>query len=273
MDLITIGSTNVAWTVEIRNASTGAGLAGLLYNTGSLAAKYSRDGGTWTTITLVTATFGTFTSGGFVATGVRDGLYQIGIPNAAFASGAKYVEVTIYGAASMEPVNLRFMLTSVNLHDATRAGLTALPNANAEAAGGLYTRGTGAGQIAQDANGRVSVNLLAIVGTTLTESATGYLATAFKNLLRLFSGTPGGTVSASPPPTTTVFKTNIATATAQKYVGQPITFESGAANPGVTRFVESVTDSSGSAILTVSSAFATAPVSTDAFVLGPGTKV
>ena len=29
----------------------------------------------------------------------------------------------------------------------------------AEAAGGLYTRGTGAGQIAQDANGNVRVNV------------------------------------------------------------------------------------------------------------------
>jgi hypothetical protein len=39
---------------------------------------------------------------------------------------------------------------------------TALPNAAAEAAGGLYTRGTGAGQINQDANGRVDVNIEAI---------------------------------------------------------------------------------------------------------------
>lgn len=42
--------------------------------------------------------------------------------------------------------------------DSVRAGLTALPNANAEAAGGLYTRGTGAGQINQSANGQIDVN-------------------------------------------------------------------------------------------------------------------
>jgi hypothetical protein len=41
-------------------------------------------------------------------------------------------------------------------------GLTALPNAAAEASGGLYTRGTGAGQINQDANGRIDVNVAAI---------------------------------------------------------------------------------------------------------------
>lgn len=38
---------------------------------------------------------------------------------------------------------------------------TALPAVAAEAAGGLYTRGTGAGQINQDANGRADVNAVA----------------------------------------------------------------------------------------------------------------
>lgn len=48
-------------------------------------------------------------------------------------------------------------------YDTTRglAG-TALPAAAAEAAGGLYTRGTGAGQINQDGNGRVDANVAAI---------------------------------------------------------------------------------------------------------------
>ncbi len=43
--------------------------------------------------------------------------------------------------------------------DTVRMGLTALPNAAAEAAGGLYTRGTGAGQISQQTNGQIDVNL------------------------------------------------------------------------------------------------------------------
>jgi hypothetical protein len=42
---------------------------------------------------------------------------------------------------------------------------TALPNAAAEAAGGLITRGTGAGQVNQDANGRIDVNVHAAAGT------------------------------------------------------------------------------------------------------------
>jgi hypothetical protein len=47
----------------------------------------------------------------------------------------------------------------VNLNDSVRAGLTALPNAAAEAAGGLYTRGSGAGQINQQANGQLDANV------------------------------------------------------------------------------------------------------------------
>lgn len=43
--------------------------------------------------------------------------------------------------------------------DGVRMGMTALPNAAAEAAGGLFTRGTGAGQINQPANGLIDVNV------------------------------------------------------------------------------------------------------------------
>lgn len=46
----------------------------------------------------------------------------------------------------------------VDLADGVRAGLTSLPNAAAEAAGGLYTRGSGAGQITQSTNGQVDVD-------------------------------------------------------------------------------------------------------------------
>lgn len=47
---------------------------------------------------------------------------------------------------------------AVDLDDGVRAGLTALPNAAAEAAGGLFTRGTGAGQINQAADGMIDTN-------------------------------------------------------------------------------------------------------------------
>ena len=55
--------------------------------------------------------------------------------------------------------------------DAVRLGLTALPNANAEAAGGLYTRGTGAGQINQNANGQVDTRTVTMATDVITAAA------------------------------------------------------------------------------------------------------
>lgn len=45
---------------------------------------------------------------------------------------------------------------------------TALPNAAAEASGGLYTRGTGAGQINQTVNGLTNSNLINIAGAAVS---------------------------------------------------------------------------------------------------------
>jgi hypothetical protein len=63
----------------------------------------------------------------------------------------------------------------LNFNDTVRAGLTALPNAAAEAAGGLFTRGSGAGQINQNANGQVDSRWVAGNVTVGTNSdKTGY---------------------------------------------------------------------------------------------------
>ncbi len=56
-------------------------------------------------------------------------------------------------------------------YDAIRLGLTALPNANAEAAGGLFTRGSGAGQINQNANGQVDTRTVSMAADVVTASA------------------------------------------------------------------------------------------------------
>jgi len=52
-----------------------------------------------------------------------------------------------------------------------RLGLTALPNAAAAASGGLFTRGTGAGQINQTNNGRIDVDVVAIANNAITAAA------------------------------------------------------------------------------------------------------
>ncbi len=70
----------------------------------------------------------------------------------------KVIMIETYGHASAQH--------AMDLDDSVRGGMTALPNAAAEAAGGLYTRGSGAGQINQNANGQIDSNPVAISGDT-----------------------------------------------------------------------------------------------------------
>ena len=102
---ILAGSTSVVVPIFIQDSSstTGAGHGSLVYNSSGLAAKYRRQGdSSWTTFSLVTATAGTFTSSGFIADGGPvTGGYELGIPNAALASGATWVQIAVYGATNM----------------------------------------------------------------------------------------------------------------------------------------------------------------------------
>lgn len=202
------GTTSKLLTVFIQDNSvtTGAGLTGLVYNSGSLTAYYYREGAaSAVAITLADMTVGTWGSGGFKAVDATNlpGVYNLGIPDAALAAGAKSVIVMLKGATNMAPLVLEIELTAIDNQDAVRAGLTALPNAAAEAAGGLYTRGVGAGQINQDGNGRIDANCKTwiggaipavaitgvpvvdakyILGTILAEGGAGRLAAAFNKL-------------------------------------------------------------------------------------------
>lgn len=96
-----------------------------------------------------------------VSSTLAPGLYRLDCADAVFASGAweavVYVEITS-SAAAASPIG--FELVAYDPLDTVRLGLTALPNAAAEASGGLYTRGSGAGQINQAANGQVDVNAM-----------------------------------------------------------------------------------------------------------------
>jgi hypothetical protein len=78
-----------------------------------------------------------------------------------------------YKAAACAEVVARAMVVPFDPFDAVRLGLTALPNAAAEAAGGLYTRGTGAGQIDQPANGRIDVQVAAFDAGVIDAAAIG----------------------------------------------------------------------------------------------------
>ena len=88
------------------------GLTGLVYNTASLVCYYIREGEpAATSITLATATLGTWTSGGFkeVSSANMPGVYEFHIPNTVMRSGTDRVTIMFKGAANLatNPVLLR----------------------------------------------------------------------------------------------------------------------------------------------------------------------
>lgn len=107
-----------------------------------------------------------------VSATLAPGLYRLDVADAVFAAGAwsavVYVAITS-GLSAASPMG--FQLVAYDPLDAVRLGLTALPNANAEDAGGLYTRGSGPGQINQNANGQVDTRVVAMANDTITAAA------------------------------------------------------------------------------------------------------
>ncbi len=197
-------STSVILTVFIRNSSvtTGAGL-GSLDHTSSITGGYVKRNGTGVALAVDedVGTEGTYQAPSAAAkvrigtpANMPTGAYELHFHNDLFTT-ADWVTIILSGASNMVPLAIEIQLTSVNVNDAVRGGMTALPNANAAASGGLFTRGTGAGQINQGANGRIDVDMVAIHGTSLTETS-GQLAAAFKKFFDV--GTPTGTINSLP---------------------------------------------------------------------------
>lgn len=199
-----VGATSQRVFVFIQDstATTGVGKTGLAFNSSGLkwyTAREDDGNAAGTSVSPVTATKGTFASGGFVEKDATNmpGVYEIGIPNASLATGSKYATIMLSGVTGMAPVLLEIELVAYDPFDTVRLGLTALPNAAAEAAGGLYTRGTGAGQINQDANGRIDANTKAWIGGTIPAvNVTGVPLIDLKYTLGTISPATAGSVRA-----------------------------------------------------------------------------
>lgn len=147
--------------VQDNSVSTGAGLAGLTSGSSGLTAYYAREGSNATVaISLSGGTLGTWSSGGFIAVDGTNmpGLYEVGIPDAALATGANSVCLYLKGATNMAAVVKEVELVVIDDQDSVRMGLTALPNAAAGANGGL--------PLSVDSSGRVDV--LKVNGTSQT---------------------------------------------------------------------------------------------------------
>ena len=150
------GSTDVTLDVFIQDSTstTGAGKTGLTYT--GISAAYNRIRSSAVGITMATQTVtGAHSDGGFVEINAdtMPGHYRFDAPDELFLTGSNAVSVNLKGSG-MANLPLEIELLGVNLQDPVRGGMTALPNANAEASGGLPTLSA-----AQASNGTIQANV------------------------------------------------------------------------------------------------------------------
>lgn len=126
--LVKKGTTSKRIFIFVLDSSKtdGSGLAGLTNASSGLKWYYAREddgnaGGT--SVTPASATLGTFTSSGFKEKDATNmpGVYELGIPNAALATGSDTVVMILRGVTNMAPVLVEIQL--VNFDPADGAGL------------------------------------------------------------------------------------------------------------------------------------------------------
>jgi hypothetical protein len=216
------GTTSLIERIFLRDISVTtkvAGLTGLSFNNPGLTCYYSRAGAVGSTaVSLVTATVGTWVSGGFKEIDATNmpGWYEFGVPNAAIATGAPSVGFHFKGAANMEDVPLQFELDAVNYQDAVAFGLSRL-DAAISSRMATFVLPTNFASLSVDASGR-----LTLTPTEETAIANAYLNLAngieagetplqFFRQLRAFAF--GIDVDATGTPNTTTFKRKDGTTT------------------------------------------------------------
>jgi hypothetical protein len=242
---ITAGTTQFNLTViAYDNTSTsGAGLSGLTHTTSGLILEYRRAGDSaWTQLGvgtgLVAGTLGSWTSGGIVASGSRAGRYQIGIPNAAIASGARFVEVCLRGATNLHPVDIEIELDAVDYQDSTRFGLTAIPNVAQGSSGALPT-GNASGQVtlAGVTHAGAVIPTVSTVTNRVTANTDQWGGSAVTGMPMPTYTQPTGFLAATFP-TTVASPTNITSASG---IVLAATTHTGAVIPTVTNLTNGVT--------------------------------
>jgi hypothetical protein len=138
---VLIGQTDYTVLVKIRDTA-GAAATGLDEADIDIAyARVETDNDVTTadvTPAALTALTDAHTDWGFEEVSATDhpGVYRLDIADAVFASGAWSAVVTVTGTG-LDPADLEFVLVAFNPRDGVRLGLTALPNAAADGAGGL----------------------------------------------------------------------------------------------------------------------------------------
>lgn len=187
LDIVTKGSTDRSVSLSIIDSTDGTPENAVVYNTSGIDLWYRREGAARTAVTEVTlaALTTAHTDGGFLY--VSDGEYRLDLPDAAFATGANYVDIggTVTG---MVVIGGRVRLVDYSLEDSVRGTTgTALPNAVAGASGGVLISGTNAGT--------TTLGALTITGTTTHTGATTFTGAITgsnaSNNLRINGAVPG----------------------------------------------------------------------------------
>lgn len=128
-------TTDVTVYVKVIDSTDGSAETGVAYDTSGIDLWYMREGADHTAITEATQTAaGAHSDGGFVH--ISDGWCRLDLPDAACAAGVDHVYVggTVTG---MIVLGVAINLVDYDPFDSVRMGMTALPNAAADAAGGL----------------------------------------------------------------------------------------------------------------------------------------
>lgn len=130
------GATDRSVILRAIDSTTGLPETGFAYNTSGIDLWYRRSGGAVVSITEATlaAVDSAHSDGGVIH--INNGYFRLDAPDAAFATGADSVA---FGGTATDMIILGTEIQLVNFdpEDAVRMGLTALPNAAADAAGGL----------------------------------------------------------------------------------------------------------------------------------------
>src|SRR5437016_196355 len=119
-----------------------------------------------------------FGAAGGTVTEIANGWYKVALTTTDTNTlGDLSYYITATGADDTDFVD---QVVAFDVTDAVRLGLTALPNANAGASGGLPTSGTGSNQIDLDSSGRVNIGKW--LGTLVTAATAGIPDVNVKNI-------------------------------------------------------------------------------------------
>jgi hypothetical protein len=106
----------------------------------------------------------------------KGGGYHTYLPTQSETNGIRLAYT--FSATGAVSRTVRATGVAFNPEDSTRLGLTALPNAAAEAVGGLYTRGTGVGQVNQPTAGQIDARATQVADKTGYAIGTGGIGAA-----------------------------------------------------------------------------------------------